>query len=105
MKPGSVIVDLAADGGGNCELSQPGRTVVEHDVKIIAPLNLPATMPTDASVLWSRNLTHFLLAFWKDKTFALNLDDEIMRGSVITHGGEILHAATRSAMQTDGSTV
>src|SRR5262249_50096518 len=100
MKSGSVIVDLAADGGGNCELSKPGATVIEGGVKIIAPLNLAASMPTDASILWSRNLTTFILAFWKDKSFNLDLSDEIMRGAVITHGGEILHAATKTAMET-----
>src|SRR5688500_7543569 len=69
MKPGSVIVDLAADGGGNCELSRPGDTVVENGVTILAPLNLAATMPTHASLLFSRNLTAFLLAFAKDGQF------------------------------------
>lgn len=98
MQPGAVIVDLAAEGGGNCELSRPGETVIESGVQIIAPLNLPATMPTDASVLWSRNLTNFLLAFWKDKAFQLDLDDEIMRGAVITHQGEILHPRTKEAV-------
>ena len=97
MKPGSVIIDLAAEGGGNCELSRPGHTVVENGVKIIAPLNLAATMPTDASVLWSRNVTNFLLAFWKDKAFNLDLNDEILRGALITHDGQIVHAKTKEA--------
>ena len=98
MKPGSVIVDLAADGGGNCELSKPGQTVVENGVKIVAPLNIPATMPTDASTLWSRNLFNFLTAFWKDKAFNLDLNDEILRGAIITHQGEVLHAKTKEAL-------
>jgi NAD(P) transhydrogenase subunit alpha len=98
MKPGSVIVDLAADGGGNCELSVPGKTVVDHGVKIVAPLNLPATMPTDASVLWSRNVTNFLLTFWKDKTFQFDLKDDILRGALITHEGEILHQKAKEAV-------
>ena len=97
MKPGSVIMDLAAEGGGNCELSVPGQTVVESGVTIVAPLNIPAAMPTHASVLWSRNLTNFLLAFWKDKKFSLDLNDEILKGAVITHGGEILHPKTKEA--------
>ncbi|MDZ4829457.1 MAG: Re/Si-specific NAD(P)(+) transhydrogenase subunit alpha [Phycisphaerae bacterium] len=97
MRPGSVIVDLAADGGGNCELSVPGSTVVEHGVTIVAPLNLPATMPTDASTLWSRNLTSFLLAFTKDKAFTFDLSDDIQRGAVVTHAGEILHAKAKDA--------
>ncbi len=98
MKPGSVIVDLAADGGGNCELSRPGHTVVEYGVKIVAPLNLPATLATDASTLWSRNLANFLLAFSKGGAFVMNLEDDIQRGSVITHAGDVLHAKTKSAM-------
>ncbi len=102
MKPGAVIVDLAADGGGNCELSRPGSTVVEGGVKIVAPVNLPATMPTHASMLWSRNLMAFLLAFWKDKAFNLDLTDEILKGAVITHNGEIVNAAVRGALEAAG---
>jgi NAD(P) transhydrogenase subunit alpha len=98
MRPGSVIIDLAADGGGNCELSRPGTTVIENGVKIVAPLNLPASMPADSSVLWSRNLTNFLLAFWKDKAFNMDLNDEILRGAMITNSGEITHAKTREAL-------
>ncbi|HVZ94908.1 MAG TPA: Re/Si-specific NAD(P)(+) transhydrogenase subunit alpha [Phycisphaerales bacterium] len=96
MRPGSVIVDLAAEGGGNCELSAPGETIVVHGVTIIAPLNLPATMPTHASTLWSRNLTSFLLAFWKDKQFKFDLADDILKGATITHEGEILHPQAKS---------
>ncbi len=98
MRPGSVIVDLAADGGGNCELSQPGQTVTANGVRILAPLNLAGGMPTDASVLWSRNLTAFLLAFCKDGQFQMNLTDEILRGATITHGGQIVHDKTRQLL-------
>jgi NAD(P) transhydrogenase subunit alpha len=98
MKPGSVIVDLAADGGGNCELSQPGQTVQIDGVTIIAPLNLPATMPFHASLLFSRNLTAFVLAFTKDKTFQLDLNDDIQQGALITHEGEVRHGRTREAL-------
>ena len=94
MKPGSVIVDLGADGGGNCELSQPGQTVHIDGVTIMAPLNLPATMPFHASLLFSRNLTAFVLAFTKDKTFQLDLNDDIQQGALITHEGEVRHART-----------
>ncbi len=80
MKPGSVIVDLAAEGGGNCELSKPGRTTVENGVKILAPVGVAAAMPTDASILWSRNLFNFLMAYTKDKKFALDMNDEIVKG-------------------------
>jgi NAD(P) transhydrogenase subunit alpha len=84
MRPGSVIVDLAAEAGGNCELTRPGRTVVEHGVTICGPLNLPAELPWHASTLYSRNLTSFVLAFWKDGRFDFNLDDEILRGALVT---------------------
>lgn len=97
MRPGTVIVDLAAEGGGNCDLSKPGQTVVESGVTILAPLNLPSGMPNHASVLFSRNLTNFILAFWKDGKFNLDLNDEILKGAVITHNGEIVHAKTKEA--------
>jgi NAD(P) transhydrogenase subunit alpha len=99
MRAGSVIVDLAADGGGNCELSKPGEVVTENGVTIIAPLNLPGTMPTHASLLFSRNLTAFITAFTKDNSFQLDLADEIQAGALITHEGEIRHQRTRDALQ------
>ncbi len=99
MRPGSIIVDLGADGGGNCELSRLGDSVVENGVRIIAPLNLPATMPTHASLLFSRNLTAFIQAFTKDRAFALDLSDDIQKASIITHQGNILHAKTKEALQ------
>jgi H+-translocating NAD(P) transhydrogenase subunit alpha len=102
MKPGSVIVDLGADGGGNCELSRPGETVRTGGVTIVAPLNLPATMPYHASLLLSRNLTAFILAFTKDKAFQLDLTDDIQQGALITHAGEVTHARTRDALQKAG---
>ncbi len=99
MKPGSVIVDLAAEGGGNCELARPGETVVESGVTILAPLNLPSTMPLHASLLFSRNLTAFVQAFTKDKTFQLDLSDDIQQGAVITHEGTVKHQRTQDALQ------
>jgi NAD(P) transhydrogenase subunit alpha len=103
MKPGSVIVDLAADGGGNCELSKPGETVHVGGVTILAPLNLPATVPYHASLLFSRNLTAFVQAFTKDKAFVLDFSDDIQHGAVITHDGEVKNARTRDALQKDNS--
>ena len=103
MKPGAVIVDLGADGGGNCELSQPGQTVQVNGVTILAPLNLPATMPLHASLLFSRNLTAFVQAFTKDKAFAIDLNDEIQKGALITHAGEVTQARTREALAKKGS--
>src|SRR5438876_4930299 len=102
MKSGSVIVDLGADGGGNCELSTPGETVYVGGVAIMAPLNLPATMPYHASLLFSRNLTAFIQAFTKDKAFQLDFNDDIQQGALITHDGEVKHARTREALQQAG---
>ncbi|MFL5402344.1 MAG: Re/Si-specific NAD(P)(+) transhydrogenase subunit alpha [Gemmatimonadales bacterium] len=103
MKPGAVIVDLAADGGGNCELSRPGETVTVGGVTIIAPLNLPATMPQHASLLFSRNLTAFIQAFTRDNAFQVDLSDDIQQGAVITHEGVVRHQRTQDALQKAGS--
>jgi H+-translocating NAD(P) transhydrogenase subunit alpha len=103
MKPGAVIVDLAADGGGNCELSRPGETVTAGRVTIIAPLNLPATMPLHASLLFSRNLTAFVQAFTRDNAFHVDLTDDIQQGAVITHEGTVRHQRTQDALQKAGS--
>ena len=102
MKPGSLIVDLGADGGGNCVLSKPGETVHVDGVTIMAPLNLPATMPFHASLLFSRNLTSFVQTFTKDKAFQLDFSDDIQQGALITHDGDVKHARTRDAMQKAG---
>ncbi len=104
MKPGSVIVDLGADGGGNCELSKPGATVHVNGVTILAPLNLPATMPYHASLLFSRNLTAFVQAFTKDKAFQIDLKDDIQQGALITHEGQVTHARTREALDRPATT-
>jgi NAD(P) transhydrogenase subunit alpha len=103
MRPGSVIVDLAADGGGNCELSRPGERVTAGTVTILAPLNLPSTMPLHASLLFSRNLTAFIQAFTRDKTFMIDLEDDIQQASVITHEGAVKHQRTEDALQKVGS--
>jgi NAD(P) transhydrogenase subunit alpha len=101
MKPGSVIVDLGADGGGNCTLSQLGGTVIVGGVKILAPLNLPASLPTHASTLYARNLVNFLTAFWDKEAKAFNLDwtDDILKGCVVTNEGQVVHAPTLKALQ------
>jgi NAD(P) transhydrogenase subunit alpha len=103
MKPGAIIVDLGADGGGNCELSRPGETIVSGSVTIMAPLNVPASMPLHASLLFSRNLTAFLQAFTKDGAFQLDLNDDIQQGALITHAGEVRHARTREALAKEGA--
>ncbi|MEO7117385.1 MAG: Re/Si-specific NAD(P)(+) transhydrogenase subunit alpha [Candidatus Limnocylindrales bacterium] len=96
MKPGSVIVDMAASAlGGNCELSKPGETIVtDNKVTIIAPENLPATMPIGSSAFYARNISALLLHLVKDGVMALDFDDEITAGTVITHDGKVVHAAT-----------
>jgi NAD(P) transhydrogenase subunit alpha len=98
MKPGSVIVDLAAEAGGNCELTKPGETVTHNGVRIFGPLNLPSEMPIHGSTLYSRNLTTFLLEFWKDGAFQLKLDDEIIKGALVAHQGSILHKGAADAL-------
>lgn len=102
MKPGSVIVDLAAEAGGNCECTRPGETNVVHGVKICAPLNLPSSMPFHSSLLWSRNLTTFALEFIKDGKFNLNLDDDIIKGALVTRDGQVVHPAALAALEQKG---
>jgi NAD(P) transhydrogenase subunit alpha len=99
MKPGSVIVDLAGESGGNCELTEPGQTVVRHDVKILSPLNLPASMPEHASQLFARNV-QALLELFVDEEGHLQLDfeDEIIKGACVVRDGEILHPGAQAAV-------
>ena len=95
MAPGSVIVDLASERGGNCELTKPGEVVIEHGVTIIGYFNLATGMPYHASQMYARNISSFLLHLVKDGKFQLNLDDEIVRETLLTHGGEVFNARVR----------
>jgi len=98
MKPGSVIVDLAGEQGGNCELSEPGEAVVRHDVKILAPLNVPSTMAEHASQLYARNVEALLgLMISEEGRLELDFDDEVIAGACITRGGEIVHEGAKAA--------
>src|SRR5215218_4678573 len=98
MKPGSVVVDLAAETGGNCELTEPGQTVVKEDVTIAGPLNLASTMPDHASSLYARNVQALLeLMVGEDGELTLDFDDEIIKGACITHDGEIVHEGAKGA--------
>ena len=98
MKPGAVIIDLAGEAGGNCELSQPGETIVEHDVTIAAPLNVPSSMAEHSSQLYARNVQALLeLMTGEDGSLALDFDDEIIAGACITRDGEIVHEGARNA--------
>jgi H+-translocating NAD(P) transhydrogenase subunit alpha len=95
MAPGSVIFDLASERGGNCELTRCGETVVEHGVSIIGAINLASGVPYHASQMYARNLTAFLLHLVKDGKLQLNMQDEIVRETLITRDGEIVNARVR----------
>jgi NAD(P) transhydrogenase subunit alpha len=98
MKPGSVVVDLAAETGGNCELTEPGQTVVKYDVTIAGPINLPSEMPDHASQLYSRNVQSLLgLMVGEDGQLNLDFSDEIIAGACITRDGEIVHEGAKQA--------
>ena len=98
MAPGSVIVDLAAERGGNCELTRPGETVNAHGVTILGPTELPATVPYHASQMYARNISTFLLHLVKDGKLALDLEDEITRETLVARGGEVVHPRVRQAL-------
>ena len=89
MRAGSVVVDLAAAAGGNCELTEPGREVVKHDVTIIGTLNLPATVPVHASQMFARNVTALLFEMLKDGALHIDFGNEIVAATCVTHAGEI----------------
>jgi NAD(P) transhydrogenase subunit alpha len=100
MKPGSVIVDLAGETGGNCELTEPGQTVVRHDVKIASPLNLPSSMPEHSSQLFARNVLGLLeLLVAEDGTLKLDFDDEIIAGACVVRDGEIVNPGAKAAVE------
>jgi proton-translocating NAD(P)+ transhydrogenase subunit alpha len=100
MKPGSVIIDLAGEAGGNCELTEPGETVIRHDVKIVSPLNLPATMAEHSSQLFARNVLALLELFvGEDGALSLDFDDEIVKGACIVRDGEIVHEGAKKAVE------
>jgi NAD(P) transhydrogenase subunit alpha len=99
MTLGSVIVDLAAESGGNCELSRPGETVEVGGVAIIGVKNLPSSMPLHASFLYSRNIAEFVGLVVKEGSFAPNFDDEIISGTCVTHEGEVRHGPTRELLE------
>ena len=108
MKPGSIIVDLAAEAGGNCELTEPGETVEHSQVRIIGPVNLPSTMPIHASQLYARNMRNLISHITEDRAEEkdkhdlhprLDFEDEIIASTCIAHGGEIRDQATREALE------
>ena len=99
MRLGSVIVDLAAPAGGNCELTQPGETIVHNGVTIFGPLNLPATVPVHASQLYSRNVNTFLALILKKGELNLDMNDEIIKGSCVARGGQIVNERVSAALK------
>jgi NAD(P) transhydrogenase subunit alpha len=100
MKPGSVIIDLAASTGGNCELTKNDETVVHNGVTIIGQSNYPAQMSLDASRMFGKNVLNFLkLMIEKDGVLNLNFDDDIVKGTCITHAGEIYNERVKSIFE------
>jgi NAD(P) transhydrogenase subunit alpha len=98
MRPGSVIVDLAAEQGGNCALTEPGQEVVKHGVLILGPLNLPATMASHASEMYARTVTSFLLHLVKEGTLSLDRTDDLTRGPLVTHEGQVVHETVKARL-------
>ena len=98
MAPGSVIVDLAAERGGNCELTRPGETVVEGGVHILGPANMPSDVPYHASQMFAKNVANFLLNMVKDGELKLNRDDEIVAGTLVTEGGAVVHPGVKELL-------
>jgi NAD(P) transhydrogenase subunit alpha len=93
MKPGSVIVDMAVEQGGNCPLSEFGKVVEKYGVKIVGPANLPGELATDSSALFSRNLLNFITPMIDKETKSLKIDtnDEVVKGTLVTQNGQIVH--------------
>jgi len=98
MKEGSVILDLAAEGGGNCELTQIDQTITHQGVKISGPVNVPSKVSTHASELYAKNLQNFLELLIQDGQLVIDLEDEIIRDSMLTHKGEITNEALKEKL-------
>ena len=98
MKPGSVIMDLAAENGGNCELTEKDRIITVYNVIIDGTANFPSTMPIHATQLYAKNITSFITYMFKDGELKLDMDDEIISGAMFTHNGEITHEPTKEAL-------
>jgi NAD(P) transhydrogenase subunit alpha len=90
-----VVVDLAAERGGNCEYTRAGETVVEHGITILGPLNIPATVPYHASQMYAKNVTTFLLSMLKKGELTINTEDEVVRETLVTRDGDIVHPRVR----------
>jgi len=98
MHPGSVIVDLAAERGGNCEATKPGEAVVVNNVKVLGPLNMGTSIPYHASQMYARNVTTFIQNLVKDGEIKINMEDEIIADTLITRDGDVVNARVREAL-------
>ena len=98
MPPGSVLVDLAAEQGGNCELTEAGATVVVGGVSIIGPVNLPSSAPHHASLMYAKNMANFLGHLIQDGAVAADRDDDVIQDTTVARGGEIVHVGVRKAL-------
>jgi NAD(P) transhydrogenase subunit alpha len=98
MQPGSVIIDIAAPNGGNCALTEPGQTVVHNGVQIFGPLNLPSSMPVHASQMYSRTVLAMLDDFAETEGFKVNFEDEVFKGSCVTHDGQVVHERVKGLL-------
>ncbi|MEE8341785.1 MAG: Re/Si-specific NAD(P)(+) transhydrogenase subunit alpha [Candidatus Neomarinimicrobiota bacterium] len=99
MKPGSVIIDLAAENGGNCELTEAGKIIIHKEVLVDGSLNLPGTMPIHASQLYAKNITSFVTYMCPEGKLNLDMEDEIISGAMFTHNGEIVNEMTKNALK------
>lgn len=102
MKPGSVIIDLAAEQGGNCELTQPDEAIIKHNVQILGAVNLPAMLPTHASQMYSKNITNLVKHLYSGEGGSFDFEDEITKGACITHSGKVMNKMVREALETGG---
>jgi NAD(P) transhydrogenase subunit alpha len=100
MRPGSVIVDLAAERGGNCELTRPGQTVQHHSVQILGPANLPSEVPYHASQMYAKNISNFLLHLVRDGELKIDREDEITRETLVAVGGKLVHPRVAELLET-----
>lgn len=101
MKPGSIIVDIVSEQGGNCELTVAGETIQRHGVNVLGPVNLPATLPVHASMMFSKNITNFYLHLFQTEDGELDFDDEITRGACITSGGKLVNSFLKQIINTE----
>ena len=98
MSPGSVVIDLAAESGGNCQLTKAGETVKKDGVTIIGPVNVPSSIPNHASQMYSKNISNLVALMVKDEELAIDLEDEILRDSLVTDGGKVVNERVKESL-------